>query len=418
MALLGNTYVRVPADLDHIINIDHASEVECELAGLRSKAVTTIWRSVKELYRSGAFPAITFCLRRRGEIVLNRSIGHISGNGPQDSRDTPKVLATPDTPICVFSASKAITAILIHKLAEDGGVNLDERVAHYIPEFAQNGKAETTLSQVLSHRGGFPMFDLLPEELQPELLLDWKKCVDLICSAPPTHRGAPRMAYHAVTGGHILAEVLQRVTGASIQKYLDDKIRKPMGMTYFTYGLTRELRGKSALNYIAGMPVRYPLSKLVERALMAPMERVVEVSNSDIFFDAVVPAGNLYCNAEELSRFYQMLLNGGEYNGKIVLKPETVERAIRPACKLQFDHTLKIPMRYSEGLMLGGTPYGMYGPMTGKAYGHLGFMNILGWADPARDIAASLLVTGKALLGSHLFALGELQTSIAWQCRN
>ena len=38
-------------------------------------------------------------------------------------------------------------------------------------------------------------------------------------------------------------------------------------------------------------------------------------------------------------------------------------------------------------------PFGLYGPMTGSAYGHLGFMNILGWADPDRDIAVSLLVT-------------------------
>lgn len=414
----ATTYVRVPKDLGPVTTIAHGTEVPAQSVGLHHRAVDTLWHRVEALYRTHAYPAITFCLRVRGEIVLNRALGHTRGNGPRDGRNAVKVLAKPETPICVFSASKAITAILIHKLAEEGGVDLDQRVAHYLPEFAQNGKSATTLSQVLSHRGGFPMFDLPKSEIRPELLLDWQRCVDLICKAPPAHNGRTRMAYHAITGGHILGEVLQRVTGQSIQHYLDEKIRRPMGMTYFRYGLPPEQRDEAALNYVAGMPVRFPISLLVEKALMVPMEQVVETSNHDIFFDAVIPAGNLYCTAEELSRFYQMLLNGGEYAGKTILKPATVERAVRPACRLQFDHTLKMPMRYSEGLMLGQNPVGLYGPMSGRAYGHLGFMNILGWADPARDVAAGLLVSGKAVLGTHLLALGQLLGSVTWQCRH
>ena len=74
-------------------------------------------------------------------------------------------------------------------------------------------------------------------------------------------------------------------------------------------------------------------------------------------------------------------------------------------------------MRYSEGFMLGANPVGLYGPMTGQAFGHLGFMNILGWADPSRELSAGLLVTGKAILGGHLLALGQMLGSISWQCR-
>jgi CubicO group peptidase (beta-lactamase class C family) len=55
--------------------------------------------------------------------------------------------------------------------------------------------------------------------------------------------------------------------------------------------------------------------------------------------------------------------------------------------------------------------------MTGHAFGHLGFMNILGWADPQRGLAVGLMVTGKSVLGRHLFALGEFLTTLAWQCR-
>lgn len=414
-SLTGARLVRVPDELGPVTHIDRASEDGD--GGLSQGAVNAIWKSVENLYRSGAYPGITFCLRRRGDIVFNRALGHASGNGPDDSEQVPKQALDADAPICIFSASKAITAILVHKLAEEGGVDLDAPVSRYIPEFAGDGKDNTTVSEVLSHRGGFPMFNLPDEDRTPERLLDWDACIETICHAPAQSGGNTRLAYHAITGGFILAEIIQRVTGRPLAEYLDEKIRKPMGMRYFTYGLNRTDRKRAALNYEAGQPVRYPVSKWLAEALSAPFDEVIEVSNSDLFFDAVVPAGNLYATAEELSRFYQMLLDEGIWQGQRLFKPETLARAIKPAHKLTFDWTLKLPMRYSEGFMLGGNPVGMYGPMTGQSYGHLGFMNILGWADPRREIAAGLLVTGKAVLGGHILALGETLSSIAWHCR-
>ncbi len=65
-----------------------------------------------------------------------------------------------DTPVCLFSTSKAVTAILVHKLAEQGGVDLNAPVAHYLPRFAQCDKGQMTISEVLSHRGGFASLDL------------------------------------------------------------------------------------------------------------------------------------------------------------------------------------------------------------------------------------------------------------------
>ncbi len=412
----GTRNIHVPAQLGAVTTI--GNEDAYDGTGLNAAAVDKIWRSVEDLYRSGAHPAITFCLRHHGRVVLNRAIGHADGNGPDDSPYGPKRLALPDTPVCVFSASKAITAILIHKLAEEGGLRLDERVSHFIPDFAAHGKGETTISQVLAHRGGFPMFDLPKDEIDPAMLLDWERCVDLICRAPPTHRKTPRLAYHAITGGYILAEILQRITQRPISEYLDSKIRKPLGMQTFTYGLAPEHRPAVAVNYVAGAPVRFPISMLLERALMAPMQQIVEVSNSSLFHEAVIPSGNLYCNADELSRFYQVLLDHGEYEGVQVLKARTVARAVRPAAPMAIDNTLKIPMRYSEGLMLGSNPFSLYGPMTGRAFGHLGFLNILAWADPQRQVAVSLLTTGKAVLGGHLLPLVQLMTAIGRECKN
>ena len=90
--------------------------------------------------------------------------------------------------MCLFSASKAVTAILVHKLAEEGGIDLDARVSRYLPEFTGAGKQRTTIAQVLSHRGGFPMFDIDRRRAGPETLADWDEC--LRRSARPRPRRA------------------------------------------------------------------------------------------------------------------------------------------------------------------------------------------------------------------------------------
>lgn len=407
--------VRVPENLAGVLTIDHASEKFSDQSELAPRSIAAIWHAVERLYESGAYPGLSFCLRRRGHIVLNRGLGHARGNGPQEPPSAPQQLLTPDSPVCLFSASKAVTAILAHLLSEEGGINLDKPVAYYIPEFGAAGKSETTVAQVLAHRGGFPTLDLPAENLQPELLMDWQRIVKIICDAPPTPGRRERMSYHAVTGGFILAEIIQRVTGRSVQDYLDQRIRKPLGMKYFTYGLEPKYRERVALNYEAGTKVRFPVSMMLEKALMAPMERVIEVSNSSVFMEAVIPAGNIYSTAEELARFYQLLLNEGEWNGKQLIKRETIERAVRPAGSMSFDRTLNVPMLYSEGMMMGG-PVSLFGPNTMGAYGHLGFLNILGWADPARDISVSILTTGKAVLGTHLISLVRVLSTISKHC--
>lgn len=411
-ALMG-AKVRVPRQLD---GVTHAAQaVAPEMVGLTAKKLAAIEKALAAVYRSGAYPAVSLCLRRRGQIVLHRAYGHARGNGPTDTASVPKKPFTLETPVCLFSASKAITGILVHKLAEEGGIDLDQPVAHYLPAFAQNGKGQVTISDVLTHRGGFPNLEIAKAERKVELLNDWDFVIARICASP----GAclRPMAYHAITGGYLLAEVIQRVTGMSLANYHDSRLRKPLAMKHFTYGLPKPQRIGVAINYSAGMPVRFPVAPLIERALMVPFDEVVRASNSDAFMDAVIPSGNLYATAEELSRFFQMLLNGGLWNGKRVLQQATIARAVQPRGRTLPDATLMVPMRYSEGMMLGG-PLSLFGPATSGVYGHLGFMNILGWADPTRELSAALLVTGKAVLGPHLLPWMGLMASIAKNARD
>jgi CubicO group peptidase (beta-lactamase class C family) len=132
--------------------------------------------------------------------------------------------------------------------------------------------------------------------------------------------------------------------------------------------------------------------------------------------DTICPAGNIYTSAEQANRFFEMLLNGGLYNGKRIMSPQTVFRATLPTSTTTIDRTLLAPMRYALGPMLGSNPVGIFGPQTGQAFGHLGFSNILCWADPERDISISILTTGKSVIGTHLTALANVLLQVSTQC--
>lgn len=389
---------------------DIGKETPPDYLDLPAKNVDAVWKTVENLYKTGAYPAISVCIRKHGTPVINRAIGFAQGGGPQTASANAKSggkkkLMRTKTPVCLFSASKAVTAILIFKLVEDGLVALDDPVADYIPEFAAHNKSRITIGQVLSHRSGFPWYKM-PKDRPPEALGDWDLMLEEICDMPlQTKPGV--LAYHAFTGGFILGEIIQRTSGLTANEYIHKHIAEPMGMKYFTFGLAEQHRKKVAHNFVAGEPVRWPISKFIEQALSVPFNEAVRISNLPEFMDACVPAGNLYATAEEVSRFYEMLLNGGRYNEKQILKPETVAAAISPVGSLAFDRTLMAPMQYSHGFMLGQKPVGMYGVNTAQAFGHIGFMNVFGWADPQRDLSAAILVSGKALIGTHLLQVGQ-----------
>ncbi|RJP93859.1 MAG: class A beta-lactamase-related serine hydrolase [Desulfobacteraceae bacterium] len=410
--------ITVPEDLTPLITYDPADEADPGLAGMTRQDVDAIWESVENLYRTGVYPGLSFCMRRYGQKILNRAIGHSHGNGPPgnatDGPDDRKILMTPDTPVCQYSASKAITAIMMHLLAERGEVSLSDSVVSYIPEFAVLGKYKITIDHILSHHGGVPA---PPAGANPDILFDHDAFVKLICGIKPKSKDGGHMAYHAITGGTILAEIIRRVTGKDIREMLRESVQKPLGFRYFNYGVPEEDIPKVAKNYDTGFPLVFPVSAIAKRALSASWGEVVQISNEPRFMRAIIPAANLVATADEMSQFFQVLLDGGELNGKRIFQPETVSRAVAPAAKMWFDGTMVVPMRYSAGLMLGASPVGMWGPYTESAFGHIGFMNIFCWADPAREISVSLQTTGKTLAGPHLAAIVRFLFTIGRRCR-
>jgi CubicO group peptidase (beta-lactamase class C family) len=389
----------VPRDLDSVIHIDSKKEVDPHEVGLLQSDVDKIWDNIIKVYKTGVHPAITACIRHQGKVLLSRSIGHVSGNGPNDGPDTEKVVATPDTPMCLYSTSKGITALLMHMLQEDGLINISDPVAFYAPEFARKDKDNITIHQILAHRGGIPG---LPKDVAVESLWDEDKTWELLCDAEPIVTDGSKLAYHAITGGFVLERVIRKVTGDNINAYITRKIREPMGMKYFTYGVEPEHRDDLARTYATGPRPGLLLGAFIKRALGADIVSLEQACNDPRFQDAIIPAGNLAGTAEEVGRFFQMMLNGGKWGRRRICSETTVARATQEFGARTLDRTLLIPMRFSAGLMLGDEPFGVWGPNSRHAFGHLGLVNKFAWADPQRDMSACILTSGIPIIAHHI----------------
>src|SRR3954454_4905985 len=139
--------VEVPRELDGVTTIS-PGEVPPESVGMTARGIARIWKATQILFCSGIYPAISLCVRREGEVVLDRAIGW--------ARYEDRTPARPQTPFAIFSASKAMTATIAHLLDERGLIHVDDRVCEYIPEYARHGKEAITIEHVLSHRAGVP----------------------------------------------------------------------------------------------------------------------------------------------------------------------------------------------------------------------------------------------------------------------
>lgn len=399
----------IPRDLDSVIGIDTKAEVDPQTVGLLQSDVEQIWDKIIKVYKTGVHPAITACIRHRGKVLLSRSIGHVSGNGPYDGPQTSKVLATPDTPMCLYSTSKGITALLMHMLQEDGLINVSDPVAYYAPEFARKGKANITIHQILAHRGGIPG---LPKDANMDTMWDEDKVWELLCDAEPIVTDGSKLAYHAITGGFVLERVIRKVTGDNINAYITKKIREPMGMKYFTYGIETQHLDDLALTYATGPRPGPLLGAFIKRALGADIVSLEAACNDPRFQEAIIPAGNLAGTAEETGRFFQMMLNGGKWGRRRICSETTVARAVQEFGSRTLDRTLLLPMRFSAGLMLGDEPFGIWGPKSRHAFGHLGLVNKFAWADPQRDLSACILTSGIPIIAHHILPLVNVIRSI------
>ena len=195
---------------------------------------------------------------------------------------------------------------------------------------------------------------------------------------------------------------------------LAESILDPLGFRWTNYGVRPEDVDQVALAYATGptaaaaalqpgqpgsRPAGGPGGRDLQRSALPHRRR---------------PRRNLITTGNELSRFFEIFRAGGELDGVRIMQPETIHRALEEQSRLEIDLSLGFPTRFSYGLMLGAKVLSLYGLDTDLAFGHLGFINIIGWADPERGISGGLINSGKAIVYPELprfFGLMQLIAS-------
>jgi CubicO group peptidase (beta-lactamase class C family) len=316
------------------------------------------WERAVELVRARGSTA-QLCVVLGGEVVLDRAFG-----------------CEPNTLFWTFSASKPFVALATHLLAQRGQLDLDRPVAEHWPEFAQRGKGAITVRHVLQHRAGVPVGrGILADGL---LMNDWRASIINIERARPLSAPGAVPAYHILSFGFILGELVRRVSGAPVREYLATELFVPLDLRDTYLGLPAALLPRTVPIHADGRSGR--LKELI--------------FNRSTTRRAVIPAAGISTTARDLARFYHCLLEPGVTR---VFEAATLARARTPSSDGEIDRVLRAPVRWSQGFQLGGPSPGASAPRAMGAlssvetFGHNGSKCCIGWADPTRDLAVAYL---------------------------
>jgi len=288
-----------------------------------------------------------------GEVVFEQHVG-----------------ADPHALFYSFSVSKPFTALAVHLLAQRGLIELDAPIARYWPEFAANGKHEVTVRHVLSHRGGAPYStgSAIGDALR---MSDWESSVDAAARARLRYRPGTVAAYGLLSFGFILGELVRRVDGRPIARFLGEEFIAPLGLEDTYLGLAADTWSR-----------RVPLVK------GHPIEHIRAAAfNHRSVREAVIPAAGIQTTAGDLARFYRALLRGGEG----VVPTAAIAAAREVSSDGERDRVIGHTMRWGTGFQLGYP--GQIRPMgslaSASAFGHNGSAVCNVWADPERDLVSA-----------------------------
>ena len=281
-----------------------------------------------------------------------------------------------DTLFTVYSATKGVVATAVHMLADRGLVDYEAPIARYWPEFAENGKENTTLRHALSHQAGVPQ---VPTGTTPALMCDWDYMTAAIADLTPLWPAGSRTLYHGMTFGWILGEIVRRVDGRTIRKFVHEEIGQPLGIRDLNIGLPEAEQGRIAR--LKSVPAQGVGSVGVDHWNTAPLRA------------AIIPAAGGQFNAISLAHFYAALANGGSLDGVRLLKPDQLTQATRPQTNPK--DAAEIEMVFGLGYRLGGTVYSEASPMRSfstraSVFGHTGAGGAIGFADPERRFAIGI----------------------------
>lgn len=337
----------------------------------------SVRRVLEKGVRDSVFPGAIAVIGSRTRVLSEVAAGRI------DWADT---AAAPDSHTIwdLASLTKVIgmtTAMM--QLVERRLVALDAPVQRYLPEFTGPGKQAVTIKHLLTHSSGLPAHRTL--WLESETPDEARR---IVLATPLDTTPGTRYEYSDL-GAMIAGWVIERVTGTSLDTYLREQVFEPLKMAG-----TRYLPSPDDLGRIAPTEV----DPWRGRHLRG------EVHDENAFHLGGVSAhAGLFSSAHDLTRFAQMMLNGGELGGARIVRPATIAQFTRRQDPI------------SHRALGWETPNGTNSAgrrMACPAYGHTGFTGTSIWIDPANDLFV-IILTNRVNPSRANSRIGPVRTTIA-----
>jgi len=358
--------------------------------GLDSHKVDALFDRAAREVNDGFLPSCQIAIARKGKVGAMRTFGH----AVQGGADRP---ATNDTLYTIFSCTKAIMSAAAWLLIGEGKLDVRERAADIVPEFATNGKDAITVEQLLLHTAGFPNAPFAQNEWNNrnkrlERFAKWR------LEFPP----GSRFFYHPTAGFWVIAEIIERRSGMDFRRFVRERIALPLGLPGMYLGLAPELQPRVADLVYVGEPLS---AEELRKLGFPPMLETEVVEEMILGFNtpgvraAGVPGGGGIMTAAELALFYQGVMHNRGKDGQPLWQPETLAEVLRPRSGDYTDPYLGHKVNRALGVVIAGDDgkanfRGFGKTNSPSAFGHGGAGGQIGWADPASGISLAYCTNG------------------------
>lgn len=313
---------------------------------------------IEEAISDSAFPGGVLLVSKDGKILHEKAYG----NYTYDHNSQRMKLSTIFDLASVSKVVGTTTAVMM--LYDQGKMDLDDKVTKYLPGFGNNGKENITIRNLLLHNSG-----LAPFKKYYDLYSTADEVINDIMNLTPEQEPGSKYVYSDL-GMITLQKVMEKISGKSLDKYLNDNLFKPMGMNSTMYNPPANLKNNCA-------PTEYD-----DFYRMRQLQGEVHDERA-YMLNGVAGHAGLFSTAPDLAKFLQMILNKGEYNGKQFIKPETVELFTKKQSE-QSTRGLGWDTKSPEG-----SSAGQYFSIL--SWGHTGYTGTSVWTDPELESFVILL---------------------------
>jgi CubicO group peptidase (beta-lactamase class C family) len=247
----------------------------------------------------------------------------------------------------VWSSTKTVTSLAALMLVDRGELDVAAPVAAYWPEFAANGKQGVLVRHVLSHSSGVSGLD---QPAVVEDLYDWQKATARMAAQAPWWEPGTASGYHALNYGHLVGELVRRISGKPLKQFVAEEIAGPLGADFQIGAAERDWPRIS--DVVPPPPLPFDFEALgqdspVVRTLTGPAVPA-EAANTPGWRLADIGAANGHGNARSVARIMSAVSRGGQVDGIRLLGKETIDLIFREQLH-GTDLVLGVPLRWGIG---------------------------------------------------------------------